>query len=1176
MPAVNHPAAFVKDGHQAAQRDLRAKPIDRNHRGSTTLVATQGESCVTIGIFIAGLLFGVALTLWLRRTPPTQTPRIETPAPSEASDNGATAIPDGTAAALPAPSEDATKTEQAPQETPADMLYRLRSAIENDDERIRSPEDLSRHTSFREGVALLKDVQAFPAKALLEQLETDRYSLGSMLYAALRERDDVDAADALAATPQPGMYQIRFMLDYLQSRSDAAALPGLVRHLRQWWYEQPPLRQRVRDYLQWAEHHAPGNAPLALEGLRDYELEQLVEGLQSFAMPVLEPFLTQAKAETARRREQRTLGGVGRLWTPLDADAASRIIDHPELDLQVAKVYDMLQATPAASVLVCGDHGTGKTVLVDRLFARLHADGWLLFEASAAEVLAGQSYIGELEERIRELLATLDRERALWRVQDFYDLLHKGGHSQDPSGILDLVIPALERRQLRMIGELSQAQLAQLLIARPTLRHLIKTVTLSSPSAETMRDLLERWRDARELQLGCALADTRTLDEAQRMATQYFPEQHEPGRTLRLLEETLQAAVATEPRTLPLGADALLRAISRRSGLPLDVIDDRQSLDLEQLRTFFRKRVIGQEEAVECLVDRIAMLKAGLVDGGRPIGVFMFAGPTGTGKTELAKTLGELLFGSDERLLRLDMSEFQSDDAAWRITEVSRDGSARSLVARIREQPFSVVLLDEFEKAHPRVWDLFLQVFDDGRLSDRNGNVADFRHSIIILTSNAGSTLSRSAGPGFTSTAGGYSRTVVEKALFETFRREFLNRLDRIVLFNPLDRSLMRDILHKELQRAMGRRGLRNRDWAVEWEPSAIEFLLDRGFTPDLGARPLRRAIEQHLLAPLARSIVEHRTPQGDQFLFVRSAGDRLDVEFIDPDQSAAVASDPRRSDDADAMDLPALIYAPEASAAALGALHTQLQLRQERVASPTWLRTRDADFAAMSERDFWSRADRFEVLDRIERRDRIESALEAAQRMDERLSRDGGHPSVIPRQAQLLWLLEHAIAAVEEREPQDAVIAIVASASDLKRDAAQTRLWWQQVLGMYMAWAERRNMRVESLEQDAEHGLARFAVSGFGAYRLLATEHGLHVSEQHANDADGGTRRYSVAVRVATDPPGRERPTLRIADDEPRICRRYRATPSPLVRDAVYGWRSGRLDRVLAGEFDVIRNETD
>jgi ATP-dependent Clp protease ATP-binding subunit ClpC len=1116
---------------------------------------------VAIGIFIAGVLFGVVLAVWLRRPP--QWPQSYGRGTAEAADRPA----EPTIEALPAPVDDAPKDPAAPEETPADRLYRLRREIEGDEGRIQSPDDLQRLPQFRDGVALLAG-PAFTAKEVLDQLESDSYVLGCMVYAALHERGNIETATALAATSGPGQYQIKFMLDYLQTRPDASDLPGFLRLLRQWWYDQPPLRQRLREYLQWAETRGPGTAPMVLDTLREYELDQMVEGLQSFRMPMLEPYLAQTKAEIARQRERRTLGGIGRLWAP-PADAtpgAAIIVDHPELDLQVEKVHAMLHATPAMSVLVAGDHGTGKTVLVDRLFARLHGEGWLLFEASAAEVLAGQSYIGELEERMRELLAALDRERALWRVQDFYDLLHKGGHSQDPRGILDLLLPAMERGQLRMIGELSPQQLAQLLIARPTLRHLAKTVTLLSPSTATMRDLLERWRDAQATRIGAAVADARALDEAQRMAAQYFPEQHEPGRTLRLLEEALQAATAAQPHALPLGADALLRAISRRSGLPLDVIDDRQSLDLDALRAFFRKRVIGQEEAVECLVDRIAMLKAGLVDSGRPIGVFLFAGPTGTGKTELAKTLGELLFGSDERLLRLDMSEFQSDDAAWRLTEVSRDGSTRSLVARIREQPFSVVLLDEFEKAHPRVWDLFLQVFDDGRLSDRNGNVADFRHSIIILTSNAGSTLSRSAGPGFTSVAGAYSRGGVEKALFETFRREFLNRLDRIVLFNPLDRTLMRDILHKELQRAMGRRGLRNRDWAVEWEPSAIEFLLDRGFTPDLGARPLRRAIEQHLLAPLARSIVEHRTPQGDQFLFVRGAGERLEVEFVDPNPSTPI---PVSSATVGTGDVRALVYAPDASPAAVATLRGAFARLVDLLAAPSWSDARDADYAAMSERDFWSQPGRFEVLDRIERRDRIESALDTAQRLDERLARDGADAGFVARHAQLLWLIEHAVDAVSQHRPQDALLWLGAGESDLKREPARTRLWWQQLLAMYMAWAERRNMRVEVLEQNAVECRARLAVSGFGALALLEAEHGLHALEYEAED--GGTRRVAASVRIAPDHAGRTRAQRLDIDDELRVCRRYRAAPSPLVRDSVRGWRSGRLDRVLAGEFDAV-----
>jgi ATP-dependent Clp protease ATP-binding subunit ClpC len=207
-----------------------------------------------------------------------------------------------------------------------------------------------------------------------------------------------------------------------------------------------------------------------------------------------------------------------------------------------------------------------------------------------------------------------------------------------------------------------------------------------------------------------------------------------------------------------------------------------------------------------------------------------------------------------------------------------------ALVDHIRKQPFSVILLDECEKAHPQVWDLFLQVFDDGRLTDRLGRTADFRHAIIILTSNLGAALPMGASLGFAQESRHFNPKVVERAIEKSFRKEFLNRLDRIIVFRPLSRETMREILRKELEEAFQRRGLRNRSWAVEWEPGALDFLLEKGFTIDLGARPLKRAVERYLLTPLANTIVNHQYPEGDQFLLVKAADEQLEVAFIDPD----------------------------------------------------------------------------------------------------------------------------------------------------------------------------------------------------------------------------------------------------------------------------------------------------
>ena len=203
----------------------------------------------------------------------------------------------------------------------------------------------------------------------------------------------------------------------------------------------------------------------------------------------------------------------------------------------------------------------------------------------------------------------------------------------------------------------------------------------------------------------------------------------------------------------------------------------------------------------------------------------------------------------------------------------------------MRKDPFAVVLLDEFEKASPPIWDLFLQVFDDGRLTDLQGRVVDFRRCVIVLTSNLGAPLVRGPSVGFEPGERVFSSAGIERAIRTWFRPEFLNRLDRVVVFRPFERSAMRALLDKELAEALARRGLRGRPWAVEVDESAYAFLIDKGFSPELGARPLKRALERYLLAPLAAAIVEKAVPEGDQFLFVTAVdGERIDVVFVDPD----------------------------------------------------------------------------------------------------------------------------------------------------------------------------------------------------------------------------------------------------------------------------------------------------
>jgi len=876
---------------------------------------------------------------------------------------------------------------------------------------------------------------------------------------------------------------------------------------------------------------------------------------------------------------------LGSKWSSKDLPVNAVKTD--EINEICGQILNHLKNTPAKSVIISGASRVGKSSLINFLAADFaQKENEHIYTVTAGNLKAGNRYIGDLERAIERFITFMVDTDGLWICPRFHELFYAGKHDSNPSGILDQLLPLIIAGKIRLIAEINNSDLEKLLTLKPEVATAFEIVKVNESTKEYTLDLLEKWVAKNENKTQWSLIDKNTLEEIYIISSQYLSYQSNPGSVIDLMMYTKQKFDRQKQKKIQL--QDIYESLSSLTGLPISILDDKEKLDLESVKDFFDNKVIGQGEAVNTLVERIAMIKAGLTDPDKPFGIFLFVGPTGTGKTEITKCFTKYLFGSADRMIRLDMSEYQTADSYRKIFgEYSVNSEGSSLVNQIRQNPFSVILLDEFEKAHHQVWDLFLQVFDDGRLTDSQGGVVDFRQSIIILTSNLGAAIANSRIPvGFSQNKTEETVTQdpeenIKNAISYTFRPEFVNRLDKIVVFNPLSHFALAKILDIELKKVLQRRGLRQRQWALDMEESAIEFLLDKGYTENLGARPLKRAIEQYLLAPLAMTIVNKNFPQGDQFLLVSKFKDGLKVSFIDPDEPEYTWEEKKnlisvQKNKARDLSLKKVLMECYGTLAEFNIL--QKELKELNIASEnTDMVDKKQDLMdLMSTADFWQSEHQKEVLTHIEYFDRFSTVLASANQLYDRLKdplkeRLYYDPTLLKRLSQNIYLLQSSLRAFNAKESQDSLLKITFKQADKEKG--------NTIKQMYIKWAKQRGMELKRFVHsfDENECVVIYAVYGFAAYHILKSENGVHVFESKPKE-DRVIYKSRIKVSVLpmishdyTNKLGISYLKKRFAGlENTKIVRKYNLE-NARIKDLQAKWQTGNTEKVLGGDFDII-----
>jgi ATP-dependent Clp protease ATP-binding subunit ClpC len=800
------------------------------------------------------------------------------------------------------------------------------------------------------------------------------------------------------------------------------------------------------------------------------------------------------------------------------------------------------------SLVLVGPPGVGKTAIVYELAARINSGGVpdslksrALWFVTANSLIAGQKFTGEWQGRIEGLIAEARSSRAILYMGDPEQITEAGRWSQSDNNMSRSLRPHIETGSVTVICECTPEVLAVTSRLEPSFAASLRRIDVNplteSDTSHALAQVARRLEERYDVGI-----DPSATSAALEVSRKFLPYRSMPGKAIEVLRDCVVALATTVSASPPIATVTRSQVISqfaRTTGLPEFILSDELPMDVATVRGFFTDRLIGQPEAVEALVDLITVIKAGLNDPNKPLGTFFFAGPTGVGKTESAKVLAEFLFGNRDRMHRLDMSEYAAADAlpkligsAW---QRDKDGD---LTRRIREQPFSVVLLDEIEKANRDVYDALLAVLGEGRLTTADGHTTDFRNSIVIMTSNLGVAARNPEPLGFGRTppaVGSEAARVHEQyvnAVRSFFRPEFVNRIDRLVAFRHLDANSVHLIVRRELGKMLLRDGFIRRDIVVDIDDAAVHNLAQSGYHPSYGARPLQRLIERTVIVPLARHILSKRDSQV-QVLRIWVDDGTLQLELL------PVSS---HSDDVEHAQRRVVNRTPvsgpswDTLAEFVDGLLSESESRQASESVNRLRREAEQLLEWTHQPTFWNDPSlartmlgRIYAIERVLKR--VDTLVESAAFLEERARQI----RLRGDQRAIAHLIGELQALAELFSALDLELATVTSDSGLAGAALEIRPlgrdssgWSQRLRSMYEAWARLRDLDVLLFEAEvtrsaqSELTMIPFAlglfISGGSVAGLLAGESGIH---RLTTVADGNRRAAlaRVVVRAVEQP---------------------------------------------------------